>query len=111
MADLPAAEPTAANSAGNFAAGSSCLHKDSAWVAWALVVCSYSDRDSLVVYRPVFEQNESEGTNIPQMDFNALNEDVRALREEISERFDRLEKSIVKPVANKSKKAEVSADE
>lgn len=47
-----------------------------------------------VVYKPILEQNSQEGTNIPQMDFNALNEDVRALREEISERFDRLEKSM-----------------
>lgn len=63
-----------------------------------------------VVYRPVFEQNQAEGTNIPQMDFNALNEDVRALREEIAERFDRLEKSmsgtVAKPTASKTKKAE-----
>lgn len=47
-----------------------------------------------VVYKPILEQNQAEQSNIPQMDFNALNEDVRALREEISERFDRLEKSM-----------------
>lgn len=64
-----------------------------------------------VVYKPVFEQNGAEGINTPQMDFNALNEDVRALREEISARFDRLEQSMAKPSGNRSKKAEVSADE
>lgn len=64
-----------------------------------------------VVYRPVFEQNGADSTNMPQMDFNALNEDVRALREEISARFDRLEQSISKPSSTRGKKAEVSADE
>lgn len=64
-----------------------------------------------VIYRPVFEQNGAEGTNTPQMDFNALNEDVRALREEITARFDKLEQSIIKPSGNRGKKSEVSADE
>lgn len=79
-----------------------------------------------VVYKPILDQNQAEGTNIPQMDFNALNEDVRALRGEISERFDRLEKSWAnfesrrqqKTVpgqgqrsGQKPKKPEVSADE
>lgn len=64
-----------------------------------------------VIYRPVFEQNGSDGTNTPQMDFNALNEDVRALREEISARFDKLEQSIIKPYSTRGKKTEVSADE
>lgn len=64
-----------------------------------------------VIYRPVFEQNGAEGTNTPQMDFNALNEDVRALREEISARFDRLEQSIIKPSSTRGKKTEVNADE
>ena len=64
-----------------------------------------------VIYRPVFEQNGAEGTNTPQMDFNALNEDVRALREEITARFDRLEQSIIKPSSTRGKKTEVSADE
>lgn len=59
-----------------------------------------------VVYKPVFEQNQPEGTNTPQMDFNALNEDVRALREEILERFDRIEKSMGRSTASKAKKAE-----
>ena len=47
-----------------------------------------------ITYKPILEQNQAEGTNIPQNDFTALNEDVRALREEISDRFDRLEKSM-----------------
>lgn len=45
-----------------------------------------------VVYKPVLDQNQSEATNIPQMDFNALNDDLKALRGEFSERFDRMEK-------------------
>lgn len=45
-----------------------------------------------VVYKPVLDQNHSEATNIPQMDFNALNDDLKALRGEFSERFDRMEK-------------------
>lgn len=57
-------------------------------------------------YKPILEQNQLEQTNIPQIDFAVLNEDVRALREEISERFDRLEKSIVKPVASRAKKGD-----
>lgn len=78
-----------------------------------LQVRSWSSNGTIqtVVYRPVFEQNGAEGTNIPQMDFNALNEDVRALREEISARFDRLEQSMVKPTGSRGKKPEVSADE
>lgn len=47
-----------------------------------------------VVYRPVMPENAEQGANIPQNDFNALNEDVKALRKEISDRFDKLEKSI-----------------
>lgn len=61
-------------------------------------------------YKPVFEQNGAEGTNIPQMDFNALNEDVRALREDILARLDAIEKSVNKPSA-RVKKTEVVADE
>lgn len=63
-----------------------------------------------VVYRPIQTENGVSSTNTPQMDFNALNEDVRALREEISARFDRLEQSI-KPSTGRGKKSEVSADE
>lgn len=67
-----------------------------------------------VVYRPIQPENQSEGTNIPQMDFNALNEDVRALREDIKGVRDMIEKSMAVPVAKTSqrgKKSEVSSDE
>lgn len=46
-----------------------------------------------IAYAPIQPENTEQG-NIPQTDFNALNEDVRALRQEISERFDRLESSM-----------------
>ncbi|EOS48240.1 hypothetical protein C810_01326 [Lachnospiraceae bacterium A2] len=67
-----------------------------------------------VVYKPILDQNQSEGTNIPQMDFNALNEDVRALREDIKGVRDMIEKSMAVSAAKTSqrgKKAEVNADE
>lgn len=57
-----------------------------------------------VVYRPIQPENLEQSGNIPQTDFNALNEDVRALRQEISERFDRLERSMT----NSKTKAPVS---
>lgn len=38
-------------------------------------------------------------SNIPRMDFNALNEDVRALREDILARLESIEKSGVVPAA------------
>lgn len=63
-----------------------------------------------ITYKPILEQNQADVTNIPQNDFAALNEDVRALREEISARFDRLEQSIAVPAAktaSKSKKGDV----
>ena len=63
-----------------------------------------------MIYRPVFEQNGAEGTNTPQMDFNALNEDVRALREDIKDVREMLEKSMSK-TSTRAKKAEASADE
>lgn len=64
-----------------------------------------------VVYKPVFEQNGADSTNTPQMDFNALNEDVRALREDVKDVREMIEKSMTKPIGNRGKKAEVSADE
>lgn len=64
-----------------------------------------------VVYKPVLDQNAEQATNIPQMDFNALNEDVRALREDILARLDAIEKSMSKPTVARGKKTEVSADE
>jgi len=63
-----------------------------------------------IVYKPVQPENQSEGTNIPQMDFNALNEDVRALREDILARLDAIEKSVSKPSA-KGKRTEVVENE
>ncbi len=64
-----------------------------------------------IVYKPVQPENQSEGANMPKMDFNALNEDVRALREDILARLDAIEKSVVKPSQSRGKKVEVSADE
>lgn len=48
-----------------------------------------------IAYKPIELENVQQGTNMPQTDFNALNEDVRALRQEIADRFDRLESSMV----------------
>lgn len=62
-------------------------------------------------YKPILEQKQQEATNMPQMDFNALNEDVRALREDILARLDSIEKSVAKPSSGRGKKVEVSADE
>lgn len=63
-----------------------------------------------VVYRPVQEENKAEGTNISQNDFNALNEQMRAFREDITERLDRMEKSIgntsAKSAAPKAKRGD-----
>lgn len=66
-----------------------------------LQVRSWSSNGTIqtVVYRPVFEQNGAESTNTQQMDFNALNEDVRALREDIIARLDRMEQSMTVPAA------------
>lgn len=62
------------------------------------------------VYKPVQQESSVEATNIPQNDFNALNEDVRALREDILARLDTIEKSVSKSNV-RGKKAEVNADE
>lgn len=64
----------------------------------------------IVTYKPIIEQNGAESTNIPRMDFNALNKDVRALREDILARLDSIEKSVSKPNI-RGKKMEVVADE
>jgi len=61
-------------------------------------------------YKSILEQNNPEGANIPQMDLNTLYEDVRALRGEISERFDRLEKSINVPTTKTGGRAKKEAD-
>lgn len=63
-----------------------------------------------ISYKPILEQNQTESTNIPQMDFNTLNEDVKALREDILARLDSIEKSVIKP-NYKTKKTEASENE
>lgn len=64
-----------------------------------------------VVYKPIELENVQQGTNMPQTDFNVLNEDVRALRQEIAERLDRIENSIGSPKAkattSRAKKGDV----
>lgn len=62
-----------------------------------------------IVYKPVQPENQLDATNIPQMDFNALNEDVRALREDILARLDSIEKSVAVP-ATKTTRAKKGAD-
>lgn len=49
------------------------------------------------LFKPVIGQNIENNTNISQISLNSLYEDMQALREEITERFDRLEKSMVIP--------------
>ncbi len=61
-------------------------------------------------YKPILEQKNQDGTNIPKMDFNGLYEDVKALRGEITERFDRLEKSINVPTVKTGGRAKKEAD-
>lgn len=62
-------------------------------------------------YKPILEPNSEKGTNIPQMDLNGLYEDVRALRGEISERFDRLEKSMTNStIKSSTSRAKKEAD-
>lgn len=63
-----------------------------------------------VVYKPFLEQNAEQTTNIPQMDFNALNEDVRALREDILARLDSIEKSVAVPATKSTARAKKGAD-
>ena len=69
-----------------------------------------------VVYKPVQTENQSEGANISQMDFNALNDGIMALGNNIMERIDKLEKYLdnsSSKTANASTRAkkEVNADE
>lgn len=65
-----------------------------------------------VVYRPVQPENNEQGTNIPQMDFNALNEDVRALREDIKGVREMIEKSMSVPTPKTtSSRGKKEADE
>lgn len=64
-----------------------------------------------VVYKPVQPKNQSESENIPHMDFNALNEDVRALREDILARLDSIEKSMSNATPKTTSRAKKGADE
>lgn len=64
-----------------------------------------------IVYKPVQPENQSEGANMPQMDFNALNEDVRALREDILARLDSIEKSMSNTTTKTTSRAKKGADE
>lgn len=64
-----------------------------------------------ITYKPILDQNQQDGTNIPQNDFTALNDGINAFREEILARLDAIEKSVVKPTASRTKKTEVNADE
>lgn len=59
-----------------------------------------------VVYKPILEQKQTEGTNIPQNDFTALNDGINAFREEILARLDSIEKSVAKPTTNRAKKGD-----
>lgn len=61
-------------------------------------------------YKPIQAENRADATNIPQNDFNALNEDVRTLREDILARLDAIEKSMMK-TNTRAKKVEASDNE
>lgn len=54
-----------------------------------------------IVYKPVLEQKES-GVANTSVDLSGLYEDVKAIREEMAERFDRLEKSMTIPMTKTS---------
>lgn len=69
-----------------------------------------------IVYKPIQPENQSENTNIPQMDFNALNDGIMALGNNIIDRIDKLEKFFDNSVSKTAKastrtKKEVVADE
>lgn len=64
-----------------------------------------------VVYKPILDQNAEQATNTPQMDFNALNEDVRALREDILARLDSIEKFMGATTMKTTSRAKKGADE
>lgn len=60
-----------------------------------------------VSYKPVLDNNHENETNIPKVDLNSLNEDVKALRADISGglnelfgKIEQLEKSIAVPTGN-----------
>lgn len=64
-----------------------------------------------IVYKPIQNDNQSEGTNMPQMDFNALNEEVRALGEDILARLDSIEKSMGNATPKTTSRAKKGADD
>lgn len=69
-----------------------------------------------IVYKPVQPENTAEATNIPQMDFNALNDGIMALGNNIMERIDKLEKALDNSSSKATKtstraKKEVVSDE
>ncbi len=80
--------------------GAVFIKRDSSEIQWR----NWAANGTIVTtsYKPILEQNKQEGTNIPQTDLNTLYEDVKALREEITERFDRLEKSMTNPTTKTS---------
>lgn len=64
-----------------------------------------------ISYKPILEQNQAETKNIPQIDFNALNEDVRALREDILARLESIEKSMGSTTPKTTSRSKKGADE
>lgn len=63
-----------------------------------------------VVYKPILDQNQADGTNMPKMDFGSLNEDMKALREDILARLDSIEKSVAVPATKSTARAKKGAD-
>lgn len=72
--------------------GAVFMRKDASEVQWRNWTANGTIQTT--VYRPVQAENAEQGANMPQMDFNALNEDVRALREDILARLDAIEKFV-----------------
>lgn len=60
-------------------------------------------------YKPILEENATDGTNIPQIDFNGFMDDMRAFREDITSRFDKLEKTITPAKTTSRTKKEADA--
>lgn len=46
-----------------------------------------------VVYRPILEEKQEDNINAYQINLNSINEQILAFKDEITERFDKLEKS------------------
>lgn len=63
-------------------------------------------------YKPILANENENSTNLQSNTLNALNDDMRAFREEINARFDKLEKSIGGSGRGRTKKeVEVNQDE